>query len=179
MITLLQPADVLNKGQIYLCPFGLNIDSKRPHVFARLSYFTPECSVDKPLSNNLELIFFNRSLVHLLKGKEGEGGVWSIFKGSHIVFNGYEKESVVPNKVYWGGTIEDWRSINCQLGGFHKKITQPYWGGGKTRKFYRPPPLMNNDQSLPSVRAVYGKQQSSVLRILPVSKSHEQLYVKY
>lgn len=38
---------------------------------------------------------------------------------------------------------------------------------------------MNNDQSLPSVRAVYGKQQSSVLRILPVSKSQEQLYVKY
>lgn len=38
---------------------------------------------------------------------------------------------------------------------------------------------MNNDQSLPSVRAVYGKQQSSVLRILPVGKSHEQLYVKY
>lgn len=34
---------------------------------------------------------------------------------------------------------------------------------------------MNNDQSLPSVRAVYGKQKSSVLRILPVSKSHEQL----
>ena len=26
MITLLHPADVLNKGQIYLCPFGLNID---------------------------------------------------------------------------------------------------------------------------------------------------------
>lgn len=74
MITLLHPADVLNKGQIYLCPFGLKIDLKRPHVFARLSYFTPECSVDKPLSNNLELIFFNRSLVHLLKGKEGEGG---------------------------------------------------------------------------------------------------------
>ena len=73
MITLLHPADILNKGQIYLCPFGLRIDSKRPHVFARLSYFTPECSVDKPLSNNLELIFFNRSLVHLLKGKEGEG----------------------------------------------------------------------------------------------------------
>ena len=41
MITLLHPADVLNKGQIYLCPFGLKIDSKRPHVFARLSYFTP------------------------------------------------------------------------------------------------------------------------------------------
>ena len=74
MITLLHPADVLNKGQIYLCPFGLKIDSKRSHVFARLSYFTPECSVDKPLSNNLELIFFNRSLVHLSKGKEGEGG---------------------------------------------------------------------------------------------------------
>lgn len=66
MITLLHPADILNKEQIYLCPFGLRIDSKRPHVFARLSYFTPECSVDKPLSNNLELIFFNRSLVHLL-----------------------------------------------------------------------------------------------------------------
>ena len=74
MITLLHQADVLNKGQIYLCPFGLKIDSKRPHVFARLSYFTPECSVDKPLNNNLELIFFNRSLVHLSKGKEGEGG---------------------------------------------------------------------------------------------------------
>ena len=60
------PGRCLNKGQIYLCPFGLKIDSKRPHVFTRLSYFTPECSVDKPLSNNLELIFFNRSLVHLL-----------------------------------------------------------------------------------------------------------------
>lgn len=73
----------------------------------------------------------------------------------------------------------DYRGLTVrQLGGFHRKITQPYWGRGETRKFYRPP-LMNNDQSLPSVRAVYGKQQSSVLRILPVSKSHEQLYVKY
>ena len=82
MITLLHPADVLNKGQIYLCPFGLKIDLKRPHVFARLSYFPPECSVDKPLSNNLELIFFNRSLVHLLKGKEGEGGFDQFSKGA-------------------------------------------------------------------------------------------------
>lgn len=92
---------------------------------------------------------------------------------------GTEESQSSPTKYTEGGLLEDWRSINCQLGGFHKKITQLYWGGGgETRKFYRLPP-MNNDQSLPSVRAVYGKQQSSVLRILPVSKSQEQLYVKY
>lgn len=93
---------------------------------------------------------------------------------------GTEESQSSPTKYTEGGLFEDWRSINSQLGGFHKKITQLYWGGGEGKQGnFIDPPLMNNDQSLPSVRAVYGKQQSSVLRILPVSKSHEQLYVKY
>ena len=110
MITLLHPADILNKGQIYLCPFGLRIDSKRPHVFARLSYFTPECSVDKPLSNNLELIFFNRSLVHLLKGKEGEGEGGSLinFQREPHSFQWVRKGVSRPQQsILSGGLLED------------------------------------------------------------------------
>lgn len=47
---------------------------------------------------------------------------------------GTEESQSSPTKYTEGGLLEDWRSINCQLGGFHKKITQLYWGGGRGNK---------------------------------------------
>ena len=114
MITLLHPADILNKGQIYLCPFGLRIDSKRPHVFARLSYFTPECSVDKPLSNNLELIFFNRSLVlssSLIREGGGGGGGLINFQREPHSFQWVRKEVSRPQQSILRGDYIDYRGL--------------------------------------------------------------------
>lgn len=53
---------------------------------------------------------------------------------------GTEESQSSPTKYAEGGLLEDWRSINCQLGGFHKKITQLYWGGRGNKEILSTPP---------------------------------------